>query len=616
MSLTNVKKNLKQKRQRNYLSKDFDSIRAELIQYAKLYFPDKIQDFSEASVGGLLLDFVSHVGDLTSFYLDHQFNELGLDTAIERRNVERLIRLAGVKIKGASPAYCDVDFSFIVDAELTKNGYFPKNSQLPILRSGTRVSSNSNVSFILVNDIDFSERDGFGNYIAKYTIESIDGSGNPSSFLISRSGLCSSGGISEEQFDFGSDSTPFKTITLANTNVSEILVVKDVEGNEYYEVESLSQDTVFKEIENYNRDAANVENSLAVIPAPYRFITRAESDTGIVTIIFGSGKADTLDNDILPDPSEVSLPLFGDKKVFSRISIDPNSLLGSKSLGITPTNTTIRVRYRYGGGISHNVASNSIRTVNNLDTKFGPGVLQSKVAAIRSTIRINNPDSAKGGENAPTLEDLRSIALSARNSQNRVVSKEDLIARVFLMPTNFGRAFRIDVQPNPVNPLSSLLFVVSRNSSGYLEKSPDSLKRNISTYINEFRVVSDSFDVLDAKIINIGFTYNVVINDKEDKAGIITRINNSLKNYLITTNMNIDGGIKISDIINLIINQDGVESLVNYKFTSLTGTINDRRYSSISISPQKSILRGILNPPLGGIFEVKYPDVDIVGNAV
>lgn len=616
MALTNVKKNLKQKRQRNYLARDFDSFRSELIQYAKLYFPDKIQDFSEASVGGMLVDLVSYIGDTTSFYLDHQFNELGLDTAVERRNVERLIRLAGVKIRGASPAYCDVNFTVTVDALLSVGGYVPNPAQLPVIKNGTRITSNTGIVFTLRNDLDFSKKDDLGNYLYTSVIESTDSSGNPSTFAITRSGTCESGSISEDQFNFGSDSTPFKTITLSNPNVNEILLVVDTDGNEYYEVDSLSQDTVFRAIENYNNDSNSVENALAVVPAPYRFITRASSDSGYVTIVFGSGRADTLDNDILPDPSEVSLPLYGDKKVFSRVAIDPNSLIGSKSLGVTPMNTTIRVRYKHGGGISHNVAANTVKTVSNLVTKFNPAVTASKAAAIRSSIVTNNESAAQGGENSPTLEDLRLVALSVRNSQNRVVSKEDLISRIFLMPTNFGRAFRVGIQPNPINPLSSLLYVISRDSNGFLAQSPDTLKRNISTYINEFRVISDSFDILDAKIINIGFTYSIVIDEREDKDGVITKINNAISEYLQTTNMHIDGGIQVSDIINLILNQDGVISLDEYYFTSLAGETDGRTYSSFSINPTSSIRRGVLSPPAGGIFEVKYPDYDIVGNAI
>jgi len=616
MAITDVKKNLKQKRQRNYLAKDFASLRSELLQYARLYFPDKIQDFSEASVGGMIIDMVAYIGDQTAFYLDHQFNELGLDTAVERRNVERLIRLAGVKIKGASPAFCDIDFTFTVDAALVPGGYLPTNSQMPILKSGTRLTSNTGISFTLLDDINFADKDEFGNYIANYTALTTDASGNPLTFAVTRTGTCASGGTAEETFTFGNDATPFKTISLGNANVSEVILVKDKEGNEYYEVESLAQDTVFKAIDNYNQDVLSVENALAIVPAPYRFVTRANSDSGTVTIVFGSGQADTLDNDILPDPSEVSLPLFGDKKTFSRVSIDPNSLLGSKSLGISPMNTTIRVRYRYGGGISHNVAANSIKAISNLSTKFSEGLTPGKIATIRSSITVNNPSSAQGGEDAPTLEDLRLIALSVRNSQNRVVSKEDLISRIFLMPTNFGRAFRVGIQPNPVNPLSSLLYIISRDADGYLTQSPDTLKRNISTYINEFRVVSDSFDILDSKIVNIGFSYTVIVDDREDKSGVITKINNAVKEYLDTKNMHIDAGIRVADIVNLIINQDGVTSLDKYEFTSLTGNIDERSYSSVSINTKSSISRGVLSPPAGGIFEIKYPDSDIVGNAV
>ena len=431
MSLTDVKKSLKQKRQRNYLARDFESFRSELLQYAQVYFPDKIQDFSEASVGGMLIDLVAYMGDMTSFYLDHQFNELRLDTAVERNNVERLIRLAGVKIKGASPAFCDISFTFKVDAELTAAGYYPKNSQMPIVKSGTRVTSNTGTVFALLDDIDFSDVNSKDDYIASYTINAVDTSGNPTSYLVTRSGTCASGDTTEDTFTFGSDLTPFKTALLTNSNVSEILLVKDSEGNEYYEVETLAQDTVFKSVGNVASDSDQVEDVLAVVPAPYRFTTRVAADSGTVTLVFGSGNAASLDNDILPDPSEVSLPLFGDRKTFSKTSIDPNSLLNSQSLGITPTNTTVRVRYRYGGGLSHNVGANTIKTVNNLITNFSEGVAPNKVAAIRSSIVVNNPSAAVGGENAPTLEELRAIALDIRNAQNRVVTKEDLLARVF-----------------------------------------------------------------------------------------------------------------------------------------------------------------------------------------
>ena len=110
----NTKKDLLQVKNRSFLNKDFESFRAELLEFARTYFPDRIQDFSDASLGGLFLDLASYVGDVSSFYLDHQFRELDPETAVETVNIERLARAAGVKITGASPAVAQVSFTLEV----------------------------------------------------------------------------------------------------------------------------------------------------------------------------------------------------------------------------------------------------------------------------------------------------------------------------------------------------------------------------------------------------------------------------------------------------------------------------------------------------------------------
>ena len=84
----NIKKKLKKIKNRKYLAKDFGGLRSDLLNYAQTYFPDKIKDFSEASVSGLFLEMAAYVGDVMSFYLDHQFNELDIETAVEDKNVD------------------------------------------------------------------------------------------------------------------------------------------------------------------------------------------------------------------------------------------------------------------------------------------------------------------------------------------------------------------------------------------------------------------------------------------------------------------------------------------------------------------------------------------------
>jgi len=616
MSSYNVKKSLVQKRERSYLNRDFNSFRSELLRYATTYYPDKIQDFTDGSLGGMFNDLTSYVGDVMSFYMDHQFNELNLETAVEPANIERQIRLAGVKITGAAPALCEVSFNIKVESEIYNGSYRPKISYLPIIRSKSKLQSSNGTIFELLDDIDFAEKDDVGNLLASIQVSTSDTSGNPSSYIVSRTSLCSSGETVEENISIPDTFTQFRTITLTRNNVSEILKVVDTDLNDYYEVASLSNDVVFKRMINNESDSKEVPDKLLVIPAPYRFVTRTSINTAQTTMIFGSGRADTIDDDILPDPSEIALPLYGDRKSFARVAIDPNSLLGTTSLGISPVNTTLTITYRAGGGLTHNVASRTIRTIVSLLTTFNQNVPQTKVAQIRASLEVNNLNPAQGGEDTPSLDEFRSIALNYRNAQSRIVTKQDLIARVYSMPPNFGRVYRVGIRSSPVNPLATQLFIVSRDQDGYLITSPDSLKKNLAKFLNQFRLTSDAIDILDAQIVNYQFYYAVTLDQGVNKTTTLASINNNIRNYLATKNFQIDQPIVISDISNLILNQPGVISLEKYRFVNVINSISDRQYSNISYDLTRNTSRGIISPPIGGIFELKYPNFDIIGNAV
>ena len=616
MSSINLKKSLVQVTERSYLNRDFNSFRADLLRYATTYYPDKQQDYSEGSFGGLFNDLTAYVGDVMSFYLDHQFNELNLETAVEPVNIERQIRLAGVKIRGASPALCNVDFSIKVEAEVVSGVYRPKIDYLPIIKQGTKVQSNNGTLFELLDDLEFSKTNSAGALIANVSVSSTTSDGKPSVYKLTRTSLCTSGETVVEKVPIDNNFTPFRTITLSRNNVSEIIRVVDTSLNEYYEVNSLTNDVVYKKVKNTRSDASLVQDNLYIIPAPYRYVTRTSINTALTTLVFGSGIAETSDDDILPDPSEVALPLYGSRKTFSRAAIDQNSLLKTKSLGVTPVNTTLTITYRAGGGLNHNVAPRTIKSVGSLVTKFNQTVPAGKVAQIRASIELNNPDFASGGEDIPTLDELRSIAINYKNSQMRIVTRSDLIARVYSMPPNFGRVYRVGVRQNPTNPLSTLLYIISRDADGALTVSPDSLKVNLAKYLNEFRLTSDAIDILDAPVVNYRLTYNVVIDDSVDKTTTIAVINQKISSYLQIKNFQIDQPLMISDVLNLIINQDGVISLEKYIFENLRNSIQDRIYSEVAYNLTQNTTRGMIVPPPGGIFELKYPDFDIVGNAV
>ena len=606
-----AKKQLKNATKRNYLARDFQSFRNELYSHARLFFSDKIQDFTEPGLGGLLLDMAAYVGDTMSFYLDHQFNELNWSTAVENRNIKRHLRNAGVKARGANPAVAMVKLYLEIPAESVDGEITPKRNLLPTVQAATTFVSKDGVPFSLTSDVDFSEKDSAGNYLYESIVVETDDFSNPTSFVVIRNGLVISGVRKEESFPIPNTSSPFRKITLPDESVTSIISVKDSDGNDFYEVESLSQDTIFKRVENVSIDRDDVSYNLEVVPAPRRFISQYDYDTKLTSIQFGSGDALTTDNDLLPDPSELALPLYG-KKTFSRFSLDPNKLMQTQTLGLSPRNTTLTVSYRAGGGLKHNVAADMIKTVTRLFLKFPQNAKASEAAIVRSSIDVTNPLPAMDGDRAPTLEDLRSQIPAARNSQSRIITKPDLIARIYTLPNEFGRVFRVGIRPNPINSLASQIFIVSRARDGTLKMSSDTLKKNLRIYLNEFRAVSDAYDILDARIINFGIRIDVVAHPDSNKGQVAQGIISNLANLLALKNMQIDQPIASADIMNSILNSNGVVSLIDFDIVNLSGTIEDRVYSDVSFNVDANTMQRMVVGQPGSIFELKFPANDIV----
>jgi hypothetical protein len=611
-----VKNKIKKSRSRTFLAKDFESFRAELLTYARVYFPDKIKDFSEASMGGLFLDMAAYVGDSLSYYLDHQFTELNPLTAVERKNILRHLRMVGVEVVGSAPSSVYVKFYLKIPAEQKNNGtYGPKTSALPFIRNGTVTTSASGVNFNLVEDLDFGAIDENGVYTANLTIYEKNDSGNPTSYVMSLQGLCVSGNETVDEFNIGSSHVPFREVTLLNTDVSDIISISDSDGETYYQTETLSQDTVFKAVMNLDDDGNYVPMNLEVISAPRRFVAKHDPTTRLSKVRFGSGDAETFDDDIIPDPSQLSLPLYG-KKTFHRFAIDPNALLKTQTLGLSPKGVKLKVRYRYGGGLSHNVAAGSIRLVKHLNMDFQNTPTAADSVYVRGSIEIKNLDPARGGDAAPTLEELRTKIPSARQMQSRIVSKQDLLSRIYTMPNEFGRVYRAGIRTNPVNPLSAELFIISRDRYGKLTTSPDALKKNLSTYLNEFRLISDAIDILDASISNFTVKFGIMSAPGANKNGVIQNVISRIKDIMSINNFQIDQPILLDDITNVIINTPGVVSLLNLEVSPKTGIDSDRSYSNFYFDYAGSTRNKIIVAPAGNIFELKYPDSDIIGSAL
>lgn len=631
-----IQKLIKKERNKNYLAKDFDSFRSELLRYAKSYFPDKIQDFSESSLGGLFLDMNAIVGDNLSYYLDHQFRELDPNTAIEPVNIENHLRNAGVKIQGASPSV--VELTIYVETFGVKNAIeniVPDRSLLPKIKAGSVFKSNNGINFTLVQDIDFTEQNSSGDLIASVVVGSSPNNSSNGTFLLSKTGICISGEEKTDNFIISNNFVPFRTLTLSSPNVTEIIYIIDSDGNKYYEVDYLTQSNIFSEISNYNSSNDSVENfsSLELIPVPYRFTTETKLSSRITTVRFGSGNANSLDDDIIPDPSDVSLPLYG-KNYFPKISIDPNKLLETQSLGISPTNTTITINYRYGGGTNHNVSPNSIKTIKILEREFPkanefssnnyPFIqnndFNSLSQKVINSLDVNNVSNSIGGSAAPTIEELKSQINSSRFLQSRIVSKPDLLARIYSLPAKFGRVYRAAVSDSLEKNGAPVIHIISLDSNKNLTLCSDTLKKNLSIYLNEFRLMSESYEILDASIINFKIKYKILTNPNLNKFTLIKNINTKLADFIRILNFQINQPIIEDEIRTVILKELGVISIVELLIENIEVDSNNqfsgRNYSNFRYNFENYKKNGVYIPTNGSVFELKYPNVDILGAAI
>jgi hypothetical protein len=620
MATNDNKNNLKAVRQRNYLARDFDGFRTVLLNYAQQYYPDRIQDFSESSLGGLFLDMAAYIGDNMSFYLDHLYGELNNDTVVETANIERALRNAGVPIVGASTAIATVDF--YVEVPVLKDGTLrPDPSLLPTIKAETTVSAENGIVFTLLEDLQFWSSDPItGTISVDSNVEVVNGrriNNEVVSKILKKSGMCSSGNQTSETFSIG-EFVQFRRLTLTNSDVTQILSVTDGLGNIYYEVENLTHDVVYKNVLNTIEKGSSlslVKDNLKVIPAPYRFVKETSLSSRKMTLIFGGGTADNLEDDVIPDPSEFSIPLPY-SQTFSRVPVNPQKMLQTATLGVAGVNTSLVVTYRYGGGLSHNVAPNTIRNIGNLIVAFPENPDPGLQIQVRNTIEAANPEPASGGEDAPTSEELLALVPSIKNSQDRIVTKEDLLARVYTMPSNFGRVFRASIVKNPNNPLASRLFVISRNPQKQLITCPDSLKINLKRYLNTYRMVSDAIDIMDAGIINLELFFQIVVDPSLNKNLILQNIISDLKQQFDVTRTQIGQPIVISEVVSTIFARQGVISVDSIRFNNLYGTVKNREYSPISFDVQLNTKNQIIYPPDGAIFEIKFPDENIVGRCV
>jgi len=648
------------RREIKYLNRDFSSFKTSLIEYSKTYFPRTYKDFSDASPGMMFIEMASYIGDVLSYYTDYQFKESLMPYAEERKNVLALANYLGYKTKPTKSSTTNIDlYQLIPSIKDSNNNYIPDNNYALKIREYMEVSNESGVSFITTDPVDFSLDSKFSP--REVTVYSRDNYGIPQFFLLKKSTKVIAGKITTSSFTVGA-SVPFYKISLSENNVIDIIDVKDSDNNKWYEVDYLAQDLIFTETENtsftnnsYVQYSSEVPKLIKSFKTSRKFVVNVTANN-TTYLEFGAGTDATSDEVIYPNSELVGIGLKNISNL--NLNYDTSKLLNSETFGQSPSNTVLTVQYLVGGGLTSNSPSDTIKNISSvtfLNDVSGLNPSQnSLLTTVKNSFRISNPNPAVGGQNEESVEEIRQNALANFGSQNRTVTVDDYISRIYSIPPRFGSIAKVMVIPNSdlsistnqtllngfvnnenqttlinnslennfrkvnfdvSNPFSLNLYVLSYNSNKNLTQTNDALVYNIRHYLQKYKIISDSINIIDGYIINIGVDFKILVYNNFNKKEVLDQCLQKAKDFFNVDKWYFNQPININQLELELAKVEGVQSISEVVFKNLNQ--NDGNYSPHEYNLSEATHNKIIYPSLDpSVFEVKFPDNDIRGAVI
>lgn len=598
----------------NYLNIDYDGFTEAQKKWAQIYFKDYAKDLDKkASSERMMADLNSFVGDVLSFYIEDRYRNSNLVTANNINSIVNLAEATGYKFKGPTAARDKQAFYLEVKATTGSAGNYIPDMRYAFNFKDVQLQNTNGIVFEALADVDFSKVNISSSLSVKVSRRATDGT--PTHFVLKTEVDVMAGKTVTETFDVG-EYEPLKKITLANKNVLQIKEVVDTEGDTWEEVENLVEDVVFEGVKNSAIDNLDVPYVLKIKSVPKRFITRVNPKTGTTSLIFGNGKSEDIGTSIVPDPALISLDLKG-KLTFSPPAVNPQDFLKSRNLGLAPYNTRLTIKLRTGGGKITNTSTNTLNSIISKNVDFSSAGLD--VAEVNNTLTSlssRNLAPIEGGEDAPTIQELKSIIIANNAAQRRLNTKEDYISRVLSMPSIFGQIFRVSVSSHCSGNSGVQVYLLAKNASGQVSICSETMKKNVKNYLSLFTRMAQGIDLLDGKIINIGINFSIVVIPGYNKSEVKFNTLLKLKEHFNINNWQLRQPINIDEIRCLIKETEGVYSISNLDIVNKSNVSNSLTYSFEVFDVKSNTRNNIVFCPTNAIFEVKYPDSDIKAGAI
>jgi len=601
-------------KQINYLNKDFTQFKTNLLEFVKVYFKNTLNDINNTDPAMMFVEMASYVGDVLSFYMDYQFKENLLLYSTDISNVIQLAQMKGYRPRIVSPAKVELSVYQIIPSILNGTEYEPDYNYALKINAGMKVSSitNTNLTFRTLKDIDFSFQSSTDT--TDITVYELDSYNNPVYYLLKKYVEAESSLVKTYTYQVTS-ATRYLSIEIPDSNVIGIEKIVDSETNIWYEVDYLAQDTIFEQINNPNETTKDETPYIIRYKyVPKRFITRYNTDNKL-EVRFGSGTTNDMDETVTPHPDNIGLtnPM---QRNTSQYDYNVSNFLFTDSYGQVPFNTTFTIYYIVGNGIDSNVVSNNLQVASEViysnDDTFLDKTLFSQ---IKRSLSVNNEESAVGGRGQESIDTIKENTLAYFSAQDRCVTKEDYMLRALNMPSRFGSVSKVYVENSQINKNELDMFLLAYDNNKYLILTNETIKENLTVYLDRYRMITDTIHLLDAYIVNIQVKFNITIYPNFNNKEVLLNSITTLQTFFNIDNWSINQPIIYSDIYKELLTVEGVKTvqsiIIENIFDDDLGY--NKNYYNIDIATKNGVIYPSKDPM---IFEVKFPNKDIIGRVV
>ncbi len=592
-----------------YGVRDFASLRSELVNLTKQYYPELVQNFNDASIYSVLLDLNAAVADNLHFHIDRVWQETMLDFAQQRQSLFHIAKTYGIKIPGVRPSVALCDFSIDVPVKGDKED----ESYLGILRAGTQLSGGGQI-FETIEDIDFSQPFNSKGEPNRLKIPNFDANNVPIKYTITKREAVVNGVTKIfRKVITEADQKPFLKIYLPEQNVLGVtsIIHKDgttffanptysefaSETNKWYEVKSLIEDKVFLP------DATTVSDTVNFKAGTYRPVTKKfiteHTPENYFSITFGSGNVNPLDN--------LDNYITGDLKV------SLGSYLNNMSLGEIPkVGTTLFIKYRVGGGKDTNLGVNVISSIDSAEFTVN-GTNSTKNTQVVNSLRVQNITPAVGGSDLPTIDEIRNMVGYNFAAQDRAVTLNDYKSLIETMPATFGAPAKVNVMEEDNKVRIKLLSYDEKGSLTNLVSN--TLKNNIISYLSEYKMINDYVDIETGEVIDMSLEIDLAVDKNESQADIIQAVIQDVTNYFDFGRRKMGDPLLIGGLSKEIGNVSGVENVIDIRvFNMIGGQYSSAQVAQAYVNNQTREIQQLdktIYMKSNQIFQIRFPNKDI-----